>query len=112
MKVIILNSYFDKGLKRQIEVDEILDLDEDRIKVLKSIGVEVKECSDEDLDDEDLNDDLDEDRIDNLLELYADNRNVVDGLKADDLKLLCEHFDINYTNVSDAKTSLKIVTIS
>jgi len=59
MKVIILNSYFDKGLNRQVEVDEVLDLDEDRIEVLKSIGVGVKEYN-EDLDDDESDEDLDD----------------------------------------------------
>jgi len=113
MNVIILNSYFDKGLDRQVEVDEVLDLDEDRISVLKSVGVEVKLCSDEDLDDD--NEDLDDEetvRQLELIEAYKDDKNIVDDLLAPDLKMLCEFRDINYTNVSDAKTSLKIVTIS
>jgi len=51
MKKVILNSYFDKGLGRTVEAGEILDIDQDRIEVLASIGVNVKEC-DDDLDDE------------------------------------------------------------
>jgi len=109
MKVIILNEYFDKGLDRKVKVDEVLDLDEDRIEVLKSVGVDVKEYID---DEDELSDDLDEDRIVNLLELYKNDKNSVDELRAIDLKLLCDELDINYTNVSDAKESLKILTIS
>ena len=107
MKVVILNEYRDKGLNRIVKVGEVLDLDEDRIKVLKNVGVEVEEHIDED----ELSDDLDEDRIDNLLKLYQDDKNIVDELRADDLKLLCDEFDINYTNVKDAKEALKILTI-
>ena len=117
MKVVILNSYLDKGLERTVEAGEILDLDEDRIDVLSSIGVDVKEydedSNDEDLDDEDSNDeDLDdEDSNDELIELYKSDKNIVDELLAPDLKILCEAFEVSYTNVADAKEALKILTI-
>jgi len=32
-------------------------------------------------------------------------------LKADELKVLCKAFELNYTNVADAKEALKILTI-
>lgn len=108
MKVTILNKYFDKSLKRNIKVDEVLDLDEDRIEVLKSVGVEVKECD----DDEDLHGYSETDRQLELIGAYQDDRNIVDELLAPDLKILCEAFDVSYTNVADAKESLKILTIS
>jgi len=108
MNVVILNPYFDKGLERNVKAGEVLDLDEDRIEVLKSAGINIKEYV-EDLD----NEPLDEETYKNdLIELYKDDKNIVDDLKSDDLKILCEAFNVNYTNVSDAKESLKILTIS
>jgi len=108
MKVTILNEYHDKGLKRLVKVGEVLDLDDDRIEQLKSIGIDTMDADEDEL----LSDDLDDDRINTLIESYRDDKNIVDDLKSDDLKTLCDHFEINYTNVSDAKESLKILTIS
>jgi len=111
MNVVILNSYFDKGLDRQIEVNEVLDLDEDRIKVLKSIGVSVKGY-DEELESED-DEILDDEELESdLIESYRNDKTIVDGLFAPDLKILCEEFGVSYSNVADAKESLKILTIS
>ncbi len=113
MKKRILNSYFDKGLNRQIEVNEVLDLNEDRIEVLESVGVEVEDYHRDESDtDTDTDTDTDDDiaKI-KLIEAYKSNRNIVDGLFAPDLKILCDTFNVNYTNVSDAKESLKILTI-
>jgi len=113
MKVTILNSYLDKGLERLVEVGEVLDIDEDRIEVLSSIGVDVEEY-DEDLDDENSDDeDLDDEHIHKLelIGAYKNDKNIVDGLKSDDLKVLCEAFGISYSNVADAKEALKIVTL-
>jgi len=109
MKKVILNSYFDKGLGRTVEAGEILDIDQDRIEVLASIGVNVKEC-DDDLDDE-SNDDYDDSEEEQLISDYKNDRNIVSLLKADELKVLCKAFELNYTNVADAKEALKILTI-
>jgi len=111
MEVVIKNSYFDKGLNRQVEVDEVLDIDEDRIEVLKSVGVGVKEYN-EDLDDDESDEDLDDEIAKNeLIESYRNDKNIVDELLAPDLKIICEAFNVDYTNVSDAKEALKILTI-
>lgn len=135
MKVTILNEYRDKGLNRLVKVGEVLDIDEDRYNVLQSIGVDCEEyiedenqTLDDDLDDEDENPTLDNDSGDDLddedlhgysetdrqLELigaYKDDKNIVDELLAPDLKIICDEFDVNYTNVTDAKEALKILTI-
>jgi len=42
-----------------------------------------------------------------LIDSYKNDKNIVDGLKADDLKILCEYLDIRYTNATDAKKALK-----
>jgi hypothetical protein len=46
-----------------------------------------------------------------LIATFKNDKNIVDELSAGDLKILCEAFDVSYTNVADAKTALKIVTI-
>lgn len=107
MKVTIANEYFDKNLNRNVKVGEILDLDEDRIEQLKSNGINVGECNEDECDEDD------EDECENLtlVESYTKNKNIVDTLLAPDLKLLCEHFKLTYTNVADAKEALKILTL-
>jgi len=131
MKKVILNSYFDKGLDRTVEAGEILDIDQDRIEVLASVGINVKDYDEElddededalddesnddldnenDLDDEEL-DDEDEDAKNVLIAAYKNDKNIVNELLAADLKTLCEAFEVEYTNVGEAKEALKIVTI-
>ena len=122
MKVVILNEYLDKKLNRKVKVGEVLDMDEDRIEDLLSAGIDME--YDEDSEDEELDDEaqsgedsedeeLDDEAHENgLIEDYKNDKNIVDGLKADDLKILCEAFGVNYSNVGDAKEALKIVTIS
>ena len=98
MKVVILGEYFDKGLNRTVKVDEVLDLDDERIEALMSAGVDVEEY-DEDLDDETSNAEL--------IESYKNDKNIVDDLKADDLKIICDSMDIRYTNAKEIKEHLK-----
>ena len=41
-----------------------------------------------------------------LVDMFKADKNIVKGLKADDLMLLCKEFDIEYSNVPNAKTDL------
>ena len=128
MEVVILNEYQDKDLDRKVKVGEVLDLDDDRIEVLASVGVNVEEYVKDELDDEDeVDEDLDdnsdnedelddEDEVDEeakntLIAAYKNDKNIVNELLSADLKTLCEAFGVEYTNVADAKEALKIVTI-
>lgn len=91
MKHEILNSYKDKALNRVVNVGEVLDLTDEKIEALKKAGIKTKQVK------EDIS----------VLEQYEKDKNIVDGLKADDLKALCKELGIKYTNVDEAKEQLK-----
>lgn len=63
--------------------------------------------------EENIEDDSEEDELyaKELLEEYKQDKSIVDDLKADDLKILCEVLGVTYTNVKDSKEALKILTI-
>lgn len=42
-----------------------------------------------------------------LIESYQNDRNIVDTLKPDELKILCKEYDIKYQNANQAKADLK-----
>ena len=98
MKVVILDDYFDKGLNKKVKSGDVLDLDDDRIEALMSAGIDVAEY-DEDLDNETSNAEL--------IESYKNDKNIVDDLKADDLKIICDSMDIRYTNAKEIREHLK-----
>lgn len=100
MKVEILNEYFDKKLDRNVKVSEVIEIDIDKANRLEIIGIGFNELDEDKLNEDDIE----------LIESYKADKNIVDGLKADDLKILCDEFDINYTNAKEAKEALKIVT--
>lgn len=90
-------------LKNTVEQLEKTNSDlEDIIKNLKK-----------ELDKDDLEDNSEEDELyaKELLEEYKQDKSIVDDLKADDLKILCEVLGVAYTNVKDSKEALKILTI-
>ena len=103
MKVTVLNEYFDKELNKKIKVGAVLDLDDNRIEELMDAGIDAKEYIEES-EDEISNEDL--------IKSFKEDRSIVDDLKSDSLKILCEAFGIDYKNVADAKEALKIATIS
>ena len=44
--------------------------------------------------------------LEELISSFAENQEVVKGYNAEKLKSLCENYEIDYTNVSNAKTDL------
>lgn len=53
-KYIILTEYIDIILDRKVSKDEILELEDSRVEVLKNVGIEVKEFKEEVSKDETL----------------------------------------------------------
>ncbi len=95
MKKKIAATYFDKELNREIKKDEVIEITEDRIEELNKAGIGCLDI-DEDID---------------LLDLFLKNREIAKALKADQLKELCEHYKIEYSNATTAKEDLLALEI-
>ena len=98
MKVQIKTPYLDLVLDKYIAFDEVLDMDEDRIATLANRGVVITHIKEEK-------------NYEELVSLFKDDKNIVDGMKADELKVLCSAFEIEYTNAKEAKEFLKAVEV-
>ena len=80
MKIEILNPFRDKETGNIVDAGDIIESDEVKRESLSKACIKFREVK-EPLD--------------------------LDDLKSDDLKKLCEKFDIEYTNVKDAREKLK-----
>lgn len=95
-KILILTAFYSALLAEYINVNDVIEVDEDYMEKLKNAGVEFKEVK--------------EDKK-SLIELYNEDKNIVDSLNAKDLKLLCKDLDIRFTNESEIREHLKTMEV-
>jgi len=95
-KILIQTAFLSVALNRTINENEVIEADEEYQEKLKSKGIKFIEYKEDEK---------------SLLEKYMEDRNIVDDLKAEDLKLLCKDLDIEYTKADEIKEHLKTMEI-
>lgn len=95
-KILILTAFYSALLAEYINVNDVIEADEDYMEKLKNAGVQFKEVK--------------EDKK-SLIELYNEDKNIVDSLNAKDLKLLCKDLDIKFTNEAEIREYLKTMEV-
>jgi len=100
-KIIILTVFFSIALGRNIEIGEEFEADESQLKNFDKKGIKYEDAKD---DEDELSDE-------ELIELFEDDKGIVDDLRADNLKVLCAKYELEYSNVATAKEDLKALVI-
>jgi len=102
MLIKITNPFKDKATDKLIAKDTIFETSDERAKTIinfncarKLTDLEIKELS----KDEVIN-------LEEFIPLFLEDRTIVNDLRSDDLKIVCEHYEIEYINVSTTKKDL------